>query len=65
MDCSVLDLIFFSMIISTNHRTSIKNSKPLTQWVGTLLDNEYDLEGSVDEEIAEADAEAEVRIEVA
>lgn len=48
MDCSVLDLIFFSMAVTTNHRYFIRNQKPITQWVGQLIDNEYDLEGADD-----------------
>lgn len=50
MDCNVLDLIFFSMVITTHRRHMVKQHHPLTQWMGQLMDNEYDLEGSITEE---------------
>jgi len=53
MDCSTLDLVFFSMIVTTHRRHMIQQPRPLTQWMGQLLDNEYDLEGSITEELNE------------
>lgn len=58
LDCSVLDLVFFSMVVTTHKQFLIQNNKPITQWMGQLLDNEYDLEGSITEE-EEAEAEQE------
>jgi len=47
MDCSVLDLIYFNMEVTTHHRHIIDDASPMTQWVGQTMDNEYDLEGSM------------------
>lgn len=57
MDCSVLDLVFFSMVVTTHRRSMIRHSKPITQWTGQILDNEYDLEGSITDEEEEMTVE--------
>jgi len=57
MDCSILDLVFFSMEVSTHRHYLVRNRHPLTQWIGQLLDNEYDLEGSITEQEEELQAE--------
>jgi hypothetical protein len=58
MDCSILDLIYFDMEVITKRRSMAVNSRPLSQWVGQIIDNEYDLEGSMDEEDEENTDEA-------
>jgi len=62
MDCSVLDLVFFSMVVTTHRRHMVQNYHPITQWMGQLLDNEYDLEGSITDEIESMEEELEVTV---
>lgn len=55
MDCSILDLVFFSMTVNTHKRHLLNTHDTIPQWIGQLLDNEYDLEGSITAETEEND----------
>ena len=49
MNCRVIDLIFFDMEITTRFFHLIRNIKTMTSWIGQTIDNEYDLEGSIEQ----------------
>jgi hypothetical protein len=50
MNCTVFDLIGFNMEITSLYRSHIDAHKPLSTWIGQTIDNEYDLEGSLEQE---------------